>query len=188
MKTPAGKIRIISGKFKGRVIRFPATKELRPSPDRVRETLFNWLMPQINCTHCLDLFAGSGALGFEAISRGAESVIFVEANNQVAKSLDKNIQMMNLSNTVVHKQNALSYLKHCTEKFDIVFLDPPFRSTLLNKSIQLIKQKELINEDGFIYVESSSHDLAIDHPADWQLFRTSTAGDVRACLFKAKKD
>ena len=184
MKTQSGKIRIISGENKGRRLQFPAVVGLRPTPERIRETLFNWLMPYITDSICLDLFAGSGALGFEALSRGANSTTFVEANKFAAQCLENNIQRLNLSHASVYNQDSIKYLKHSRVQFDIVFLDPPFNSNLLDTTIDLINQNQLIRDNAWVYLEYSVHQPQPDCPQHWSLYRQTKAGDANACLFQ----
>lgn len=183
MKTQTGKFRIISGKCKGRILRFPAVNDLRPTPERIRETLYNWLMPYVSGSHCLDLFAGSGALGLEALSRDARSATFVESNRNAARAISKNIQILQLEQASVVNQDSINYLQYCGGQFDIVFLDPPFNSDLLQSSIDLINEHKLINKSGWVYTEYSAHSQPPDCPVYWKIHRQTKAGDVRACLF-----
>ena len=185
MKTQSGKIRIISGENKGRVLQFPAVSGLRPTPDRLRETLFNWLGPYISGSTCLDLFAGSGALGFEALSRAAKEVIFVESNKQAIRSLEHNCQLLRLNNATIINQDSSRYLKQTSAPFDIVFLDPPFNSQLLQSSLDFISNQNLIKINGWIYAEYSAHQQKPNYPEHWRLHRQTNAGDAHACLFQA---
>ena len=182
MKTQTGKVRIISGTHKGRIVRFQAIKDLRPTPDRVRETLFNWLTAHIPGSTCLDLFAGSGSLGLEALSRGAGTVQFIESNTKAARCLKENIQTLQLTNTQVHRKDSLAYLKTCNTVFDIIFLDPPFSSNLLSETIENIDQLKLIKHQGWIYIETSMHQQLPELPQHWQCTRNTKAGEVHANL------
>ena len=121
-------LRIIGGKWRGRKIKFPDIEGLRPTPDRVRETLFNWLSPVIIGAKCLDLFAGSGALGFEALSRGASKTVFVDSNNLVTQQLQYNQQLFQCSDIEIHKMSAEQYLQTTEKSFDIIFLDPTLKT------------------------------------------------------------
>ena len=188
MKTQSGKIRIIGGKYKGRNLHFPAVNDLRPTPERIRETLFNWLAPYISGSHCLDLFAGSGALGFEAISRGAKNISFVESSRKASHAIEKNIQVLNSDCANVTNQDSINYLKHCNRQFDIVFLDPPFKSSLLQSSIDLINEHDLINNTGWVYAEYSAHQQQPNCLSPWKIHRQTKAGDVRASLFQCQHD
>ena len=184
MKTQTGKIRIISGEHKGRVLQFPAVNGLRPTPDRTRETLFNWLAPYISGSTCLDLFAGSGALGFEALSRGAKSITFVESNRHACRALESNIQILKNTNAKILNQDSSRYLTHRSTQFDVVFLDPPFNSSLLQSSIDLIDDNNLLKNQAWIYTEYSAHQEQPLCPQHWKIHRQTKAGDVRAMLFE----
>lgn len=187
MKTQSGKIRIIGGRFKGRHLQFPAVSGLRPTPERIRETLFNWLAPHISGCHCLDLFAGSGALGFEALSRGAGHITFVESSRIAVRAIVKNTQILNLNDASVVDEDSIRYLKRCRSTFDIIFIDPPFKSSLLQSSLGLICQHGLISKSGWIYAEYSVHQPQPDCPAHWVIHRQTRAGDVKACLIQTNQ-
>lgn len=175
-------IRIIAGQFRGRKIHFPDIEGLRPTPDRVRETLFNWLAPVISDANCLDLFAGSGALGFEAISRDAQHVIMIEASFDVTQQLYANRELLKCENLDIIQQEALKYLKETNEKFDIIFLDPPFQSNLLAKSMELIATRQLLNTDGYLYLEMDKSQKLIDLPASFKILKEKIAGQVKYIL------
>jgi 16S rRNA (guanine966-N2)-methyltransferase len=149
----SNEIRIIGGRFKGRKLRFPATTELRPTLGRVRETLFNWLAGEIKGARCLDLFAGSGALGFEALSRGAAEVTFVERNRKAATAIKSNIALVGSANASVFCTDARRFLARDASAWDIVFFDPPFTATdTLDLLADLINESRL-KADGCVYVE-----------------------------------
>ncbi len=152
-------LRIIGGEWRSRKLQFLDAPGLRPTPDRIRETLFNWLQGSIYDSNCLDLFAGSGAIGLEALSRGAESVDFVEKNASASEQLNSNLKLLKNDSTVF-KMDALSFLdKHSAEQpYDIIFLDPPYRKGLLDKSLELLSTKALINENTLIYLEHESEE------------------------------
>lgn len=174
----SNKVRIIGGIWRGRKISFPALKDLRPTPDRIRETLFNWLTPVINGAYCLDLFAGSGALGFETLSRGAEKVVMVDSESQVIAQLEANRQMLGAENLEIHHMNAAQYLPQAKGSFDIIFLDPPFQKQLIPKFCQLIAENNLLKPKGYVYIET---DLALspdDLPTSWQIIKQKQAGKV----------
>lgn len=189
-KHQTGQVRIIAGQCRGRRVSFPAVEGLRPTGDRLRETLFNWLSNSISGARCLDLFAGSGALGLEAASRGAGEVFLIERNNAVAQSLRGNVALLNLNSIKVINDDALSWLKQQTDStspFDIVFLDPPFHSTLLTKAIAaLAQQSSLLASGAMIYVESATNQTPNTIHQNWRLHRQKSAGDVNCRLYIAE--
>lgn len=150
-------VRIIGGLFRGRNLAFPDLDGLRPSLGRTRETLFNWLAPTIKESRCLDLYAGSGALGFEALSRGAAHATLIDANRTVAQALAESASMLKLSDAQVHVgcSKAMAYLNQATQPFDLIFLDPPFADQTLSATLQLIDQRGLLSDDGLIYYETA---------------------------------
>jgi 16S rRNA (guanine966-N2)-methyltransferase len=184
----AGQVRIIAGNWRGRRIHFPPVAGLRPTGDRVRETLFNWLSPGLSGARCLDLFAGSGALGFEAASRNAASVVMIERDRRVCAALTRNCLDLSASNVQVINSDALSWLSaNQTEikNFDILFVDPPFKSIVLNKALDALATQSLLTSGTSIYVECAS-DRKIDplrYP-DWNLFRQREFGRVSARLYR----
>src|SRR5262245_39524151 len=137
----ANTLRIIGGEWRGRRIRFPGKGGIRPTPDRVRETLFNWLMAKVPGSRCLDLFAGSGALGLEALSRGAAQVTFVERDRENAASLAATAAELAPGRAVVIEGDALAWLAGTAEAYDVVFLDPPFAAGLLDDSMRLLESR-----------------------------------------------
>ncbi len=147
------KVRIIAGQWRGRNIEFPDLKSLRPTPNRVRETLFNWLSPSIVGTKCLDLFAGSGALGFEALSRGAAHAVLVDNNARVCKQLKKQAQVLNTSNIRIVHQEATGFITDNRDGFDIVFIDPPFNSQLASTLADMLLEHPMLNNEAMLYVE-----------------------------------
>jgi len=187
-KQTSGQVRIIAGQCRGRRISFPAVAGLRPTGDRLRETLFNWLAADLRGARCLDLFAGSGALGLEAASRGAGEVILLELNNAAARALNDNIALLDLQSAQVFNADTLSWLQQNTrntEPFDIIFLDPPFDSTLLASAVTTIAQQTtLLAEDAMIYIEAPVRQILDFIPAHWQLHRHKTAGDVACHLYR----
>lgn len=146
-----GKIRIIGGTHRSRQLPVLDFDGLRPTLDRVKETVFNWLGQDLTGLTCLDLFAGSGSLGFEAISRNAQQVIMVEKNPKVAKQLEDNSKLLRASNCQVINNDALNYIRTSKLKFDIIFIDPPYDSDLLMQVLPLLKDK--LNLGGMIYIE-----------------------------------
>lgn len=156
---------------------------MRPTPDRVRETLFNWLQPWIADSVCLDLFAGSGALGFEAASRGASRVIMVERDTAAFRQLRENGELLGSRQIEVIHADALAYLEQSTLEFDIVFLDPPYQSALLEPACQLLIQGHL-KPGALVYIETASGQDAIDLPDDWHVIKNKTAGQVNYRLIQ----
>jgi 16S rRNA (guanine966-N2)-methyltransferase len=170
-------LRIIGGTWRSRRLQFPDVEGLRPSTDRVRETLFNWLQPTIVGARCLDLFAGSGALGLEALSRGAARVVFVDQHPQVISALRSNLQLLGSEAGSVVKADALSYLQGDPHPFDIVFLDPPFHQQLLQPSLQLL-QRGWLAPDALLYIENELPLGTPELPENWRLLRSKKAGQV----------
>lgn len=177
MNQQRNKVRIIGGQYRRRLLPFPDAEGLRPTPDRVRETVFNWLGQDMHGKHCLDLFAGSGALGFEAASRGAGRVVMVEKSRKVAESLKANQQLLAATHIDVVAMDALLYLKSCRERFDVIFLDPPYDSTLLQQVLPLVGA--LLAQDGVLYFEARYWPESL--PA-WQIDRQDQAGSVHYAL------
>jgi 16S rRNA (guanine966-N2)-methyltransferase len=156
---------------------------LRPTTDRVKETVFNWLMPYIHGVNCLDCFAGAGSLGFEALSRGAAQVTLLELNNAAAKQLQKNKQLLNASNVIVTNINSLDFLKSSTKQhYDLVFIDPPFRGGLVTQVAELLNQGWLAKQ-ALIYVEMEV-EKSLQLPKNWQLLKEKVAGQVAYRLFQ----
>ncbi|MDR0218095.1 MAG: 16S rRNA (guanine(966)-N(2))-methyltransferase [Enterobacteriaceae bacterium] len=182
-RAPLGQIRIIGGKWRGRKLPVPNSEGLRPTTDRVRETLFNWLMPIIQGARCLDCFSGSGALGFEALSRYANNATLVEYDRHVAKQLSDNLALLQADNGQVVQGNTLQYLNQAGTPFDVVFLDPPFRQGMLSETISLLENNGWLAEESWIYVEAESESAATEVPASWQLHREKTAGQVSYRLY-----
>ena len=173
-------VRIIGGMWRGRKITFPTLPGLRPTPDRVRETLFNWLQHSLSETRCLDLFAGSGALGLEALSRGAQEVVFVEQAPGAVNALIEQIKRLDaqLLSQVVHS-SAKRYLSATPPSpFDVVFLDPPFETVALDEYLPLLSAKPFLKEGSLIYLESPKTKGIPRLPAQWQLLKSKSAGEV----------
>ncbi len=170
-------VRIIAGQWRSRKIHFPDLAQLRPTPDRVRETLFNWLAPVIAGARCLDLFAGSGALGLEALSRGAAQVVFVDRDADVVAHIRKHVALFKSEHATVIQVDALDYLQHCKEQFDIVFLDPPYDAALLLPVSHALEQQGVLRDHARIYLETRDGTVN-ELPANWQLQRSKQAGQV----------
>jgi 16S rRNA (guanine966-N2)-methyltransferase len=173
-----GQIRIIGGEWRGRKLKVPHVPDLRPTPDRVRETLFNWLAPSIVGAYCLDPFAGSGALGFEALSRGASQVVMVDASLEVVKSLQEHAQMLKTTKAEIYRAKAPEQLKQPAKLWDIVFLDPPFQENLLLPTCFFLEENAYLANNAIIYLEAKSSLQESDLPANWQILKSKTAGQV----------
>ena len=171
-------LRIIAGQWRSRKVRFPDLPQLRPTPDRVRVTLFNWLMPVIEGAHCLDLFAGSGALGLEALSRGAAEVVFVDRDKQVMSYLRETFSILKAEHASAVQADALSYLAGKPQGFDIVFLDPPYQTDLLLPCCHALEAHAWLNPRAHIYIEMATQTPLIELPANWNVLREKTAGQV----------
>ena len=181
-------VRIISGEMRGRRIPVLEAAGLRPTADRVRETVFNWLMHEISGKHCLDLFAGTGALGIESLSRGAESVIFVEKNQNVAASLRATLETFGAkSNSRVLCRNAIEYLQDQGEhSYDLVFLDPPFAESICETAAILLESNNWLAKDAIIYVEEDSRSDDSQLPSNWIKNKTSRVGQSRFSLYQRR--
>ena len=173
------RLRIIAGRWRGRRLEFPATEGLRPTSDRVRETLFNWLAPMITGARCLDLFAGSGALGIEALSRGASHVVMVDNNTTVVSQLHDHLATLHAQNAQIIHANALGYLQSVPEQgFDVVFLDPPYHKNLLAPCCELLRCPGWLKPGAHIYLETE-RDLPLTMLAlNWRVIRSKSAGQV----------
>jgi 16S rRNA (guanine966-N2)-methyltransferase len=174
------RVRIIGGDWRSRLIEFPDAPGLRPTGDRVRETLFNWLGQTLHGKRCLDLFAGSGALGFEAASRGAAQVMMVENNRLVYSALEANAERLKASHVALRYAESLSFLKSCREAFDVVFLDPPFQADVLPEVLTLLVAR--LTDDGVVYLETGKP-LA-EAAAGWQVEKQGKAGMVNFGLIR----
>jgi len=176
-------LRIIGGEWRSRKLQFEDAPNLRPTPDRVRETLFNWLQGSIHGAQCLDLFAGSGALGLEALSRGAKEVIFVEKMAHVATQIEANLTILNADSPVINS-DATSFLENTEQTFNIIFLDPPFRKNLLPTTLKLIIGKKLLAENGLIYLEHETEEEFNWGDYGLSLVKETGAGQVKSCLLE----
>jgi 16S rRNA (guanine966-N2)-methyltransferase len=183
-----GTLRIIGGCWRGRKLAFPSIDGLRPTPDRVRETLFNWLAGPVIGAYCLDLYAGSGALGLEALSRGAAHCDFIDSSAIAATALRNHLASLTVTTASVQQTAALSYLEQAAVvPRDIVFLDPPFGADLLTPSAALLEQRGWLREEAHIYIESGHRDAPATLPPNWELHRDKRAGDVHYRLFVRRR-
>ena len=190
-----GQVRIIAGHWRGRRLKFPLVADLRPTGDRIRETLFNWLQPTLAGANCLDLFAGSGALGFEAASRGANHVTLIEAHSDAAAALRNNLQALTATDSndpdspadinIVHGE-ALNWLTqhHDTQTFDIVFLDPPFSMDGIDQLASTLESARLLAKECWIYFESGTQGARPRPPTNWSCHREKIAGGVCYQLYR----
>lgn len=183
MRTSApGQLRIIGGDFRGRRLAVPDQPGLRPTSDRVRETLFNWVAPWLPGARCLDVFAGSGALGFEAASRGAGAVLLLERAARVARQLDANVGVLGAAQVKVIETDSLRWLREePATPFDLVFLDPPFAEPLLEPALAALARGWLAPE-ARIYLETARGRDLPPLPGGWELVRDKEAGQVRYAL------
>lgn len=175
----AGSIRLISGQWRGRKLPVHDVEGLRPTTDRVKETLFNWLATEVRDSRCLDVFTGSGSLGFEALSRYASYVMMIEQEPKAARQLQTNLQTLQCTQAQVVCRDALQVLQAgCSEPFELVFLDPPFRKELLTAVIPLLEQQGWLADRALIYLERENEGTAPLIPANWQLLKDKQAGQV----------
>ncbi len=170
--------RIIGGRWRGRRLEFPADSQIRPSPDRVRETLFNWLRWVLPGARCLDLFAGSGSLGIEALSHGAAAVDFVDRDRVAITAIAGHLEVLGAQAGRTHCTSAERFLEQATEPYDIVFLDPPFAAGLVPGLLAALSVSDRVRAGGWIYVEQAARDGAPVPPAGWALYRSRRAGEV----------
>lgn len=161
------------------MLRFPDALGLRPTPDRVRQTLFNWLGQELHGKACLDLFSGSGALGFEAMSRGAKEVLLVEQNPAVHRALNENATLLKATQGKILRMDALQFLAQNTQRFDVIFLDPPYGQGWLEKLLPLIGRH--LAEDGVVYAEAEH---VLSNLSGWSVFKHGKAGSVHYHLLK----
>jgi len=184
-RTGSNQLRIIGGQWRSRRLAFPDVPGLRPTPDRVRETLYNWLAAHINGAHLLDCFAGSGALFLEGLSRGATGGTALELNRNAVTSLRDNLQLLDASQGEVIHTDSLHWLdQSASRQFDLVLLDPPFHQGLLQRSCQLVQEQGWLAPDALIYTESEQPPSTLGLPASWQLHREKHSGQVYYALWK----
>ncbi len=188
-KTPKpsqpGRLRIVAGNWRSRLLDIANEPGLRPTSERIRETLFNWLTPYIEGARCLDLYAGTGALGLEALSRGAREAVFVENSAKAVRSLRRNVKSLDASTAIVREQDAFAYLRSARPgQFDIVFLDPPFAADLLPELCRLLDERSIVVGGGKVYIEQDSAQPHPTVPSGWQQLKAKTAGNVRFALYE----
>ncbi len=184
-------VRINAGEWRSRLIKFPDAEGLRPTPERVRQTVFNWLGQDLTGLNCLDLFSGTGVMGFEALSRGAIAVTLVEKSSPAYKALISNKQLLQADKANILHQDALQFLNQNTLIFNIIFLDPPYNQEWLPKLLPLIATH--LHAEGLVYVEAeyaldeSQLNASAGFMADWQIVKQNKAGNVFYHLLKAQK-
>lgn len=187
----SGQLRIVAGRFGGRRLRVPDARGLRPTPERTRETLFNWLQGAVDDARVIDLFAGSGALAFEALSRGAAEAVMVERDGAVAAGLREAAATLGAQGARIVAGDALAWLSRPAvhgesasgrTTYDLVFCDPPFGSPIAERAMSALRESTLLAPDARVYVEWSSHDQAPFGEADWEILRTTEAGESRGAL------
>ena len=186
-KSQQGRLRIVAGKWRSRLLHIADVPGLRPTSERIRETLVGWLTPRIAGARCLDLFAGTGALGIEAMSRGATVTVFVENSPTAVSALRNNIAALGASAADVRNTDAFEFLQNAgVEKFDIVFLDPPFAADILGDLCRLLDETSILASGARIYLEEDRAKPAVALPKGWQVLKTKKAGNVRYSLVSAE--
>lgn len=181
----ASQVRIIGGQWRSRKLSVPNAPGLRPTPDRIRETLFNWLAPYIQGARVLDAFTGSGALFVEALSRGASTGLALDVSTAAIDNLRSNLALLQCDNAQVLRIDALQHLSHNVEQgFDIVLLDPPFHQQLLLTACELLERHNWLNQDAWIYTESEQAPSSLGVPSNWRLHREKHTGQVHYALWQ----
>lgn len=184
-KSVQGTLRIIGGNWRGRKLGFPAVDGVRPTPDRVRETVFNWLMPVIHGSRCLDLFSGSGALGLEALSRGASDVVFIDQSREIITNLREHFKTLGTDKASAIQANATTWINNIEDasiQWDVVFLDPPFRKELLAPILNRLVTGQLLSPDSIVYIEAEEELNPLPLPSSLKMTKHKKAGQVQYCL------
>lgn len=180
-------MRIIGGSWRGRKLDIADIPALRPTPDRIRETLFNWLQTYVPGARCLDLFAGTGALGFEALSRGANQTVFVDDNQDVIKNLKKSISLLKTESADIIQANVLQWLNNKSSTFDIVFLDPPYRQELVAPVCQQLETGNWLSDSAWVFIETEKEANEPMLPENWKIHRQASAGQSSCYLIHREK-
>ena len=184
-KKRPGTVRIIGGKWRGTRLPVPDLPGLRPSGDRSRETLFNWLQGDLHGACCVDLFAGSGVLGLEAVSRGAAAVALIESSRAAVNAINESVQKLDSERVQVVQGDALKWLERCEpQSIDIVFIDPPFSSGLESSTIELLTTRDCVKQGGLAYIETARESVPPTLQPGWEINREKLLGDVRMQLLK----
>ena len=184
-------VRITAGEYRSRKLDFPSLEGLRPTADRIRETLFNWLRDSIQGEICLDLFAGSGVLGFEALSRGASQVEFIEQNATAVNSIQGNIERLGVKHGSVYCFDAFDWLDRCkqgSKKYGLVFLDPPFKGRTLIRAITNLESANLLKDGGLVYIEKERQLVDDDLPRNWVEVKSKKVGLVQFGLYNVLRN
>ncbi len=185
VKGAPGEVRVISGKWRGRKLAVLDAMGLRPTTDRVKETLFNWLMHDIDGAMVLDCFAGSGSLAIEALSRHARHATLVERDSALARHLQQNLRQLSCDNAKVQNQDCLALLAAPgTQQYDVVFVDPPFRQGLAIRCCQALEQQQWLAENALIYLETEKEQTVADIPNNWRLLKEKIAGQLAYRLYQ----
>jgi len=185
MSKGSNQLRIIGGEWRGRKLRFPDAPNLRPTPDRVRETVFNWLAPMIHGAQVLDLFAGSGALGLEALSRGAAFTTFVDSHKKVTQALKEHLTLLNADDKAQAIQmDGVKFLKGEDKRYDLVFLDPPYHLDFMQKVVPLLEKNNWLKQNAMLYLEIEKRQSLPELPENWIKLKDKTAGEVNYFLFQ----
>lgn len=188
----ANELRIIGGLWRGRKLRFADAEGLRPTGDRIRETLFNWLAPHIAGANCLDLFSGSGALGLEALSRGAAQVTFIDNNPDVIKHIRQHLDTLEATNAELIRHNSLQWLAAAADDdrrpYDIIFLDPPFNAEILDDCIALLARHPLLHDSTLLYIESPTENSCQTLSEAWRVLRQKSTANVAYALITPNKE
>jgi len=187
MSKGSNQLRIIGGEWRGRKLRFPDAPNLRPTPDRVRETVFNWLAPIIHGARCLDLFAGSGALGLEALSRGAAFTTFVDNHKKVTQALENHIELLSANDKAeVLQMDGVKFLNTEAKVYDVVFLDPPYQLNFMEKVVPLLEENNCLSDNAMLYLEIEKRQSLPELPENWKMLKEKTAGEVSYFLFQRR--
>jgi len=181
--SPPGRLRIVAGKWRSRLLNIASVPGLRPTAERIRETLFNWLATRVHGKRCLDLYAGTGALGFEALSRGAASVTFVEKSRVAAATLREASDQLDAAGARIECGDAIEFLRSgCQERYDLVFLDPPFADDSLAELCRLLNEHDFLSTSALVYLEQEKANRPPDLPDGWTVAHEKIAGNVRYSL------
>jgi len=181
------RVRIIGGEWRGRKLDIANVPALRPTPDRIRETLFNWLQMQIPGSVCLDLFAGTGALGLEALSRGAKQVVFVDENPDVIQNLKNSVSILKTAAATIIKKDVTSWLNDKPDAFDIVFMDPPYRQGLVEPVCRKLEAGDWLSAKAWVFIEMETETALPALPDNWEIYRETKAGQASCYLIKREK-